>query len=940
MSTSVSRLTERIFMGYAHLVIGHPVVVIVSTLLFSVSLAAWSLYFNFSVVDLDPTKGFETRGTPLSASRLTLDAMKPHQASNEHILRWYFEQDMTRKRRNVQNMTTSTLEPITVCYDDYGVDSEPNASDLEDSCEMYAAIGKSIPYDVIEYLGKIMVRVSSYEHLFTVDVMKHLCHVDSIIDDLTSEFNFTNSAKALKHSLNIALYTTCPNISTENSCDAINQEDVSNFQSLLKKCKNDSGMEICSAFSINQVNNWLLPHDSNGDPIVTIILRITMWNGVDNRNMYDKLIEKVKNHLERNRHTRLAGVSLNMKNTIFQERIRSDSMISGISALFVFFCFLAYSRSIVFTTVILMIVALSAGVAFFIYTTILGIDFFPFINLLVVVILISIGADDAFLLLVYFRTEVEKMSNLEYKIGSIYVPLYRESDLLSRSLRLSLHHSLASMFVTSLTTATTFLTNLTSPVIVLRCFGIYAATTVVVNYILVVLILPGAIILTRPIRRKLTQVPEIEEVIEKSNISEKLTHFTSYFRFVIVLMSLILAGLSISIIFNDPGLTIPRTNPTKLFVDSNIHEYFDNHVHRFNFQWHRSARFVKNFIFGVDAIREHSAMSPYSRPGLNFSGVNFILTHEKLDLYRRIVNFESSKYQLANYSHISWADKVLQANESCLSENETISNQCILSVSVRNRNLIHQFPDDFAVIPGDGPFVDQDLKVVGYFISIPTNQKLALDALTTANIFDEIKESCELIQRQTEDPVLCLSSTEITRFYDIISQLRSSSFTSVAISIVICLLVIIACTRVITLSLYSSLVILFVILWTVAALILLGWKLSVVESTILIITIGLSFDYTLHYVVAIKDTKFVSCPEKVVSAHSTAGIACLFGAVTLLLAGLPLLFTQTASFYQIGTMLVVLGITSLFGASIVLPSFVMTFSCGGGGGASRQSTKL
>lgn len=36
-------------------------------------------------------KGFETRGSPLSSARMTLEAMKPHQASNENILRWYFE---------------------------------------------------------------------------------------------------------------------------------------------------------------------------------------------------------------------------------------------------------------------------------------------------------------------------------------------------------------------------------------------------------------------------------------------------------------------------------------------------------------------------------------------------------------------------------------------------------------------------------------------------------------------------------------------------------------------------------------------------------------------------------------------------------------------------------------------------------------------------------
>ncbi|ULT90733.1 hypothetical protein L3Y34_008803 [Caenorhabditis briggsae] len=941
MTTTVSKLVERIFMKYAHVVIDHPIIVIVLTGSVSVFLTCWSLYFNFGVIDLDPTKGFETRGTPLSSARLTLEAMKPHQTSNENILRWYFEQDLTRRRREISN--TTTLEPITVNYDDYGVDSEPNVSDLEDPCEMYASIGKGLPYDMIEYLGKVMIRVSSYDDLFTVDVMRHLCKVDDAVDTLIAEFNFTNPAKSLKHSLNIPLYTTCPNMTTKNSCDGLNQEDISNFRDLLKKCNLDPKLDLCSAFSINHVNHWLLPSNNNSELIVTVVLKMAMWNGVDDREVYDSLIERLELHLEKNPYTRMAGVAMNMKNRVFQETIRVDSVIAGLSAFLVFLCFLVYSRSLIFTSIILMVVSLSAGVAFFVYTVILGIDFFPFINLLVVVILISIGADDAFLLLVYYRREVKKMSNLEYKIGSIYIPLYRESDLLSRSLRLSLHHSLVSMFVTSLTTATTFLTNLFSPVIVLRCFGIYAAITVLINYILVILILPGAIILTRPVRKQKPS-PEVVDTVEPvelekpklENFNSKITEFTYYFRFGVVILSFILTGLSAFIIFQNPGLTIPQNNPTKLLIDSNIHEFFDNHMHRFNFQWQRSAKLVKNFVFGVEAIKESSTLSPYHQPGKNFSDANFQLDVDKLDFYRRLVDSEAEKYRLENYTHFSWADKTLRLNESCLSENKTIPNNCILASSVRFKNLIHQFPDDFAVIPGDGPFIDHDLNVVGYFISIPSNQKLRVDTEVIGEFFKEIEQSCKIIKNTTSDPVLCLSSTEISRFYDIVSQLRSSSFVSVTISLGICLIVIVVCTRVINLSILSSMVIFFVILWTVASLIMLGWKLSVVESTILIITIGLSFDYTLHYVVAIRDAKFVSASEKVSSAHSTAGVACAFGSLTLFLAGLPLLFTQTASFYQIGTMLVILGITSLFGASIVLPAFLMAFSCDGG----RQSTKL
>lgn len=100
---------------------------------------------------------------------------------------------------------------------------------------------------------------------------------------------------------------------------------------------------------------------------------------------------------------------------------------------------------------------------------------------------------------------------------------------------------------------------------IFRCFGVYAALTVTVNYILVVLILPGAIILSRPIRKKLSRGDEEPEKIEShSYFASKITETTHYFRFGIFICSLIMTGLSLFIIFQNPGLKTPQTNPTKV----------------------------------------------------------------------------------------------------------------------------------------------------------------------------------------------------------------------------------------------------------------------------------------------------------------------------------------------------------------------------------------
>ncbi|CAB3398456.1 unnamed protein product [Caenorhabditis bovis] len=903
---------------------------------FSVILTTYAIYFHRGVIDFDPTKGFETRGTPLSSARLTLEALKSKQIKNEKVLRWYYQEKRTKRE---VSPSTTTLEPITVDYDDYGVNPEPNSSDLKDHCEMFGSLGQSIPYDALEYLSKVMIKVESWEKLFTVPVLKHLCNIDDILDSTMNETKFKNAASTLQHSFNIPRYTTCVNMSTPNRCDSINQNDVSYFRSLLDSCRRNSLDPRCQAFSIDQAINLLFQRSNDTeDTVITVIFKVQVWTG-EQRDFYDKLLVNLGNYIEENENLQLVGVNFNLKEQIFVEQINKEALIAGISAFFVFLWFFAYSKSIVFTLLIFLVVALSAGVAFFIYTCILGVDFFPFINLLVMVLLIAIGADDAFLLLVYFRREVKKMSNLEYKIGAAYVPLYREQDLLARSLRISLHHSLSSMFVTSLTTAATFLTNLTSPVIVLRCFGIYACTTIIVNYVLVVLVLPGAIILTKPVstksRKICTDEPDAkdEKRATECGIAARIAHATKTARFGIIALTILLTSVSVFLIFETPGMRVPETNPTKLLVDSNYHEFFDNHVHRFNFEWKRSARIIKYFIFGINPVKDNSSLSPYHKPLLHKPPA-FGINEKKLEFYQELIRSETSRYFYGNISFPSWAELTRKLNESCIGKN-VISSECSMRISVKYNQLIHEFPEDFSVIPGDGPFINEDLETIGYFISIPTDEKLRIDAKANAKIFNELDESCSRIRKSIHDPVICLSSTEITRFHDIIQQLRSSSLMSVIISMTVCLVVIVACTRVVKLSIFSSFIILSIIGWTTSILILLGWQLSVVESTILVITIGLSFDYTLHYAVAIRDVKRVPTVEKISIAHSTAGVACAFGAATLISAGIPLLFCQTASFFQIGSMLIVLGVTSFIGAAFVFPAYILAFSF-----SFRERTKL
>jgi len=101
---------------------------------------------------------------------------------------------------------------------------------------------------------------------------------------------------------------------------------------------------------------------------------------------------------------------------------------------------------------------------------------------------------------------------------------------------------------------------------------------------------------------------------------------------------------------------------------------------------------------------------------------------------------------------------------------------------------------------------------------------------------------------------------------------------------------------------------------TIAALVvLLGWELNVLESTIIILTVGLSFDYTLHYAIAYKiraNSPVLRRPEdresRVIDALGTVGTAIFMSAVTTGVAGLAMLPAETLAYFQIGLFMVLI----------------------------------
>ena len=122
-----------------------------------------------------------------------------------------------------------------------------------------------------------------------------------------------------------------------------------------------------------------------------------------------------------------------------------------------------------------MAIAYSLSCAYFVYTFVFRIKFFPFMNVLTGVIAVGVGADDTFILFKAWSSavsqhQVHHSPTADGGGGLLAGGLESEKRHLSRMVRTALKHSVATMFVTSLTTAAAFFSSLVSNITAIKCF--------------------------------------------------------------------------------------------------------------------------------------------------------------------------------------------------------------------------------------------------------------------------------------------------------------------------------------------------------------------------------------------------------------------------------------------------------------------------------------
>ena len=328
-----------------------------------------------------------------------------------------------------------------------------------------------------------MTAYESGGDLFNVADLKTICKMEQRIVRATPGFInaiiITTSAQGCGPSLSLGTYIA--SIRNRSSCLDITPEDVSFAKNLLKTCApayfarklSDNTPKECIR-NIDFIKNafeLLVDIDFMVNTNIlktTLVLSPRYYDTDFARDLYDQHL--TGDWPEQNGVKLVAFKFGNFKDEQFNLKMLRDSIFPTIGLCMIAFILLIYTHSVLVMTLTIISIVTSFIISYFIYHWVFRLTFFPFLNIMTFVFLVGIGADDAFVF-----NDVWSQSKRSLPNGSVV-------DWIEYTLK----HAALSMFVSSFTTSAAFYANSVSDITSIRVFGIFAGTSILIMYSLMI----------------------------------------------------------------------------------------------------------------------------------------------------------------------------------------------------------------------------------------------------------------------------------------------------------------------------------------------------------------------------------------------------------------------------------------------------------------------
>ncbi|XP_057308069.1 protein dispatched homolog 1-like isoform X2 [Hydractinia symbiolongicarpus] len=866
----------------------------------------------------DPTKGFEPRGTTIASRAKSLTNLE--KSSN----------------------SSGLLKKACALNDVLGLSSS-TVTDL-----------RSFATDCLFVYGHKDANVNLFDYMSTI------CNLHkSLLVDYPGYNNYFIDSHHLPSY--IAL------VNNKTDCQNINKNDTKYFIYLLQLCVKfytNGALKSCTSGECKEITSdrckthayifyntfqYLTPsgfvQDVTQLKLTNSIDRLWEYNTVQ-ANFFKPLYDDKLKNLD---NAELNGVEVkgfdfyNFKLHLFQTEIILQSLfiITAIVLVILFIWFYSGSLFIGLTTFFCILVTLI--ISYFVYSRIFQMEFFPFLNMVTLIFIVGIGADDAFVYMGMWE-EAKRMHVIK---NSQHHKAY-----LVRWTTSTLRHASLAMLVTSLTTASAFYANISSPVTSVKCFGLYAGTSIIVNYLLMLTLFPACVIIhdlylsqcmhsccpnlckAQPAvaddgkaaleitssngsdlnannveSNKITRMQKCESVFNFA--SDKVFH--EYLPLVVLKFKYIWIGVLLTlgvggavVTFGKPGLKRPSTSDFQMFTDSSsLEQYSLNYKSMFAFGRSGSGFYqFSNISFGVKAVDNGNKFNPDDHGTLELNTGTLDVASVQVWLYNFCVNLKNADFYRSSSTCGSIEKLFLMLEQNCPAGHSKCCNKTLPLPRSEFLDCFHQSVSFFSCYSFYGLMFDESNNLKTLVIDLSTNKPYSDEFQYNEDLFKAFDSwfstQFSNVTSTTFNGWWNLDQT----FYDLQKSLFEGTKMSLVIAIAVSFVIILLTTWNLLLSIYSILTISFIISVTVGILVLSGWELNIMESVVFSVAAGLSADFTLHYSVAYK-TSIIQDKrvERVKSAISNIGPAIAMGAFTTFIAGLVMLPSTILSYIQMAQFL-------------------------------------
>ncbi|KAI6189098.1 Protein dispatched [Aphelenchoides besseyi] len=936
---------ERLLNFYSKFLFHHTTFVLVLCILFGTILPCVFLAIRPVQLNNNPEKGFNTRNTIYAIPRMVWSRLQPELLRGSRI-----QIDVENSNPIATTNTVGDSSTEIKAIDENHL-ARPNRTRRSWAEDFLSSLGSVACYDdplpAMDFMAQFVVEIADLSAAFRKDFLAEMCGLHNQLRNALSTFDQITPHRNIWH---IANFAACVTPESRINCTYLTGDDIKKAERLVRycaayreeilECRRNCMTEIqrnqqeqrplafvrcpdcdprlvaanCSSQMMFDFFYRILPRDLDQRPLyLNTFLPIFTYSayraqGYDVPLQHYVKLEKRLIELNKNAKTfQLKGILLDTKRDVLLDAAIDDSRYCLLAVACIIFLIVGYTHSVIYCIAVIWQLAASVLAAAAIYR--LFTAEFPLLNLIVFVLLISIGSDGAFLLHSSFPKTFDQLTE--------------------ERLTTCLRHTASTMFLTQFSTVVPFLVNGFSAVLAFRTFGLFAGLSLVANYVLLISFLPASLLIQRRY---------IDSLISRLCIQRfgPWTRFVlckqhSMSRFIDVQLPgiliggrfLWLSGLSLWVgvcaWLSITRLHLPQYNPLQLFVASHPSEFYDNNAERlFAFVEQKTALpLTLRLVWGIAAVDNSAHFRTDEDVRLKSDPQFHVRNADEMRLLAaHLLRFRSLYF--VEHNSKFWPERFLdwsgqlpcKANKVCCNIDSDFFSDTYLDYCMRVSTT--ELRTDY----NDTPlYHNVTFEMVGYTAMLPTKRRYS-------HRFANLSSSFELFDRHIRMKSMWYTTewSLMSTWYDLQRSIISDSKQSVLVSLFVVLLFAASILRLHAICAIISII--SIVICTCGTLVLFGWQIGMLEAIILVLVVSLSFDYTLHYGAAVPNNH---CAEhRIQVAIKRASRPVSMAAASSFAAGASLFASQTHAFFQVSVFLLISTAYSLlFATAFFLPSLYL-----------------